>query len=69
MILSVAILGAIFWIQQVIDLLRRDIDYFESHTHKLVWFIAFCVGNIVAAIWYVYWKKSVRKTSSRSESE
>ncbi|MEN8127182.1 MAG: hypothetical protein ABFR90_05165 [Planctomycetota bacterium] len=51
----VAVIAALFWLVQVIDLLYRPQDYFESHVHKLVWFIALCVGNIIAAIWYFVW--------------
>lgn len=51
-----AALAGLFWLIQVFDLFFRDMDYFESHTHKLVWFIALCVGNIIAAIWYFVWR-------------
>ena len=46
-----------FWLVQVIDLLMRDEAEFESHTHKLIWFVALFTGNIVGAIWYFRWKK------------
>ncbi len=51
-----AVLG--FWLLQVIDLLFRDLRFFESHTHKLTWFLVLIVGNIVGAVWYYVWKKA-----------
>jgi hypothetical protein len=48
-----------FWLVQVIDLLLRDAGDFESHTHKLTWFVVLVVGNLVGAIWYFGWKKRV----------
>jgi hypothetical protein len=55
-----AILAAFgFWLVQVIDLLMRNDADFESHTHKLTWFVVLVVGNLVGAIWYFSWKKRV----------
>ncbi len=51
-----AVLG--FWLLQVIDLLFRDLRFFESHTHKLTWFLVLIAGNIVGAIWYYVWKQA-----------
>jgi len=59
MIFPLIVFAIVFWIVQIIDLLLRDVAQFESHTHKLLWFVAFMVGNIVAAIWYYNWKKSI----------
>ena len=47
-----------FWLIQVIDLLSRDLRFFESHTHKLTWFLVLIAGNIVGAVWYYVWKKA-----------
>ena len=46
---------------QVIDLLCRPLDYFENHAHKLVWFLVLCIGNIIAAVWYCFWKHDADK--------
>lgn len=46
-----------FWLIQVFDLFSRDLRFFESHTHKLVWFLVLVAGNIVGAIWYFVWKR------------
>lgn len=46
-----------FWLVQLIDLLMRDEAEFESHTHKLTWFVALFTGHLVGAIWYFCWKK------------
>ena len=59
MIAPLLIISILFWLIQVIDLLRRDVSQFESHTHKLAWFIALMVGNILGAAWYFHWKKSI----------
>lgn len=45
-----------FWLIQVIDLLFRSPVYFESHIHKLTWFVVLFTGNIVGALWYYFWK-------------
>jgi len=50
-----------FWLIQVTDLLFRSPVYFESHTHKLAWFIALFTGNIVGALWYYFWKRETVK--------
>ena len=55
LIYFIPICASIFWLGRLIDLLCRDVSDFESHTHKLVWFIAIIVGNIVGAIWYSRW--------------
>ena len=47
-----------FWLIQVFDLLFRDLRFFESHTHKLTWFLVLIAGNIVGAIWYYVWRKA-----------
>ncbi len=51
--------GILFWLIQVIDLLFRDLRFFESHTHKLTWFLVLVVGFIVGAVWYSIWKRQV----------
>ena len=48
-----------FWLIQVLDLLFRDLRFFESHTHKLTWFLVLVAGNIVGAIWHYIWRKQV----------
>ena len=57
----IGVVAALFWLVQVIDLLRRPLHYFESHIHKLIWFIALCVGNIIAAMWYFVWIRNTIK--------
>jgi len=51
-----AIFAFFFWLVQLLDLLFRQQEDFESHTHKLAWFLALIIGNIVAAVWYYLWK-------------
>lgn len=46
-----------FWLIQVLDLLFRDLRFFESHTHKLVWFLVLVSGNIIGAVWYYIWRR------------
>ena len=52
-------IGIIFWLIQLIDLLFRDLRFFESHTHKLTWFLVLVVGVVVGALWYYVWRKQV----------
>ena len=57
----VAIFAFFFWLVQLLDLLFRSLEDFESHTHKLTWFLALLIGNIVAAVWYYIWKHEAIK--------
>jgi Na+-transporting NADH:ubiquinone oxidoreductase subunit NqrE len=57
-------IGILFWLIQVGDLLIRDLRFFESHTHKLTWFLVLVAGNIVGAVWYWVWRKQVVAASS-----
>ena len=50
-----------FWFVQVCDLLFRELRYFESHTHKLTWFLVLIIGNIIGAVWYFVWKRKAAK--------
>ena len=63
-----AVFAACFWLVQVIDLLRQPLDYFESHTHKLVWFIALCVGTLIAAVWYFIWIRNTITGFNKKQS-
>jgi len=56
-----AIFAFFFWLVQLLDLLFRQQEDFESHTHKLAWFLALIIGNIVAAVWYYLWKHEAVK--------
>lgn len=52
-------IGILFWLIHVIDLLFRDLRFFESHTHKLTWFLVLVAGFFVGALWYFFWKRQV----------
>ena len=70
--LIVYILGLVaffFWLAQLIDVLFREQRYFESHTHKLVWFLVVFVGNIVGAAWYFLWKRQVVEAHDIARSQ
>jgi len=47
----------LFWLFQLIDVLFRDDQRFESHTHRLIWFLVVFVTNIIGAVWYLAWKR------------
>lgn len=51
--------GILFWLIQVLDLLFREQRFFESHTHKLTWFLVLVAGNLVGALWYFLWRRQV----------
>jgi peptidoglycan biosynthesis protein MviN/MurJ (putative lipid II flippase) len=53
----VAMAAFAFWLAQLIELFTLNVSYFESHTHKLVWFLVIFTGNIVGAIWFFVWKR------------
>jgi len=52
-----AAVAALFWLIQLVDLLGRDANQFDSHTHKLAWFLTLVSGSLVGAIWYYIWKR------------
>ncbi len=52
-----ALIAGLFWLIQLIDLLLRDLRHFESHTHKLTWFLVLVSGSLVGAVWYYVWKR------------
>jgi hypothetical protein len=56
--LIIVVMVAIIWISQILDVLFRDIKYFDNHTHKLTWFLVIFTGSIIGAIWYYLWKRS-----------
>ena len=61
----VVFVALLFWLTQLISVLCRDVEDFESHTHKLVWFLVVLNGSIVGAIWYYVWlpqQKNGQKT-------
>jgi hypothetical protein len=50
-------LVVLFWLIEVVDLFGRDVGEFESHTHKLTWFLVLVSGSLVGAVWYHVWKQ------------
>jgi len=58
-----------FWLIQLIDVLFRDRQYFENHTHKLTWFLVVLVGNIVGAVWYFRWKREAVHAHESARSQ
>ncbi|MBN2704373.1 MAG: hypothetical protein JXR23_09200 [Pontiellaceae bacterium] len=63
----VFIFSFVFWLGWLIDLLSRDVNDFESQTHKLVWFIAIMVGNVIGAMWYSKWIKNEFKKAQQEK--
>ncbi len=54
-ILGIAVFA--FWLVQVISVLALDVSHFESHTHKLIWFLVVFSGSIVGAVWFFLWRR------------
>ena len=64
----IVLIVALFWFSQLSDLLLRETKYFESHTHKLTWFLVIVSGTLIGAIWYYNWKrKAILKYEWRSK--
>ncbi|NLZ04551.1 MAG: hypothetical protein GXY19_05230 [Phycisphaerae bacterium] len=53
------LIAALFWLIQLIDLFIRDLRDFESHTHKLTWFLVLVSGSVVGAVWYYFWTRRI----------
>ena len=66
-------LGSIFWLIQLIDVIFRSTEFFESHTHQLVWFLVILISNLLGALWYFLWKRARKEAreiaSLRAENE
>lgn len=62
-------IAALFWLIQLIDLLLHDLRDFESHTHKLTWFLVLVSGSVVGAVWYYFWtRRIIAAKAERAES-
>jgi hypothetical protein len=61
------VLVSFIWLSQLGDVMIRDQRYFESHTHKLIWFLVILFGNVVGAIWYFLWKRQLHKQKSPNQ--
>ncbi len=60
---------ALFWLIQLIDLFIRDLRDFESHTHKLTWFLVLVSGSVVGAVLYYFWtRRIIAAKAERTES-
>ena len=59
------VLAAFFWLVQVIDVLVRHPAHFESHTHKLTWFLVVFLSHIVGAAWCFFWRREAVKEHDR----
>jgi len=54
---TAAVLAGIFWVVQLLNVLCTEVACFESHSHKLLWFLVVLMGSIVGALWYASWRK------------
>ena len=72
LLIPILLCGAsLFWLLQILHVLRTDRRYFESHTHKLVWFLVVLLSYIVGAIWFFVWKRraiAARREAARQEA-
>lgn len=57
LVIILGIAAFAFWLVQLINLLMLDVSHFESHTHKLIWFLVVFSGSIVGAIWFFLWRR------------
>jgi hypothetical protein len=54
----------LFWLSQIIRVLLTDIELFEDHKHKLLWFLAIVFVPVVGAVWFSVWRH--QETSKRA---
>ena len=70
LIILISVIIVVFWLVQLLDVMFQDEEFFESHNHKLSWFLVIFVGNIIGAIWYYTWKyKCVKKNLENRHQE
>ena len=51
------LIAAFFWFIQLLNVLGTDMGCFESHAHKLLWFLVVLSSFLIGAVWFVMWKK------------
>ena len=47
----------VFWIVQIVQVLSLDVSNFESHTHKLIWFLVVFSCSLIGAFWFFTWRR------------
>jgi nitrate reductase NapE component len=52
----IQIAAFLFWMFQIIRVLATDVDMFEDHKHKLLWFIVVVLVPVVGALWFAVWR-------------
>ena len=63
----------LFWLSQIIRVLLTDIEMFEDHKHKLLWFLVVVFVPVVGAVWSAVWrhqetaKRAVRRADQNVE--
>jgi hypothetical protein len=50
--LLVAILGVVFWISQLIDLMQRPDEDFPGSNDKMIWALVIVFGSVLGALVY-----------------
>ena len=47
----------LFWVCQLVRVCSLDSRYFESHSHRLLWFLVVLFTVIFGAVWFFFWKR------------
>lgn len=53
-----ALVGAgLFWLNQFMRVVSADNGQFESHAHRLLWFVVVLLFPLFGAIWFFVWSR------------
>jgi Na+/proline symporter len=64
LVLFFAFFGGVFWISQMIELMRRPDDTFPSHNDKLIWAMVMIFGSVAGALVYYLAQHAVTPQSN-----
>ncbi|MHB1158476.1 MAG: hypothetical protein ACYC26_16755 [Phycisphaerales bacterium] len=54
-IIVLQIVIPIYWVMQIIAVIVAPDRFFESHTHRLAWFLVVVFVPLIGAIWFSIW--------------
>ncbi len=67
---AIQFVGCLFWLSQIVRVLTTDVDFFEDHKHKLLWFIVVIFVPFIGAVWYAVWlHQTVAQRSQKKKDE
>jgi hypothetical protein len=60
------VVAVLYWFSQSIRVLATSVDVFESHAHKLLWFLTVVFVPVLGAVWFAVWLYKTKWPRERS---